>query len=83
MLTKAYSSYTVVDVVDGLRWLGDFSEEPSNPQISDAYYNTQTKKSYIYDGEQWVVFASDGKPGAPGNGVSGVFMEYHLSPSCL
>lgn len=60
MSTKAHSSYTIIDVIDGLQWQGSLSTAPTNPQIGWAYYNTTTKESYIYDGNQWVVFAKDG-----------------------
>ena len=78
MLIKAYSSYTVVDVVDGMQWQGNFAVAPENPQLSWAYYNTTEKQSYIYDGTQWVVFAKDG---SKGNGISEKLQQYYESTS--
>lgn len=75
MSIKAYSSYTIVDVIDGLQWQGNSSTAPENPQSGWAYYNTTTKESYIYDGEQWVVFASDG------NGIAERVQQYYNSTS--
>ena len=60
MSTKAYSSYTIIDVVDGMQWQPDATSHPANPQEGWAYYNTAERKSYLYDGEKWVVFAKDG-----------------------
>ena len=63
MLAKAYSSYTIVDVVDGLQWQGNSSSPPENPQMGWAYYNIKDGKSYLWDGEKWVEFAHDGADG--------------------
>ena len=78
MSTKAHSSYTIVDVIDGLQWQGNLSEAPSNPKQGWAYYNTTTTQSYIYDGEQWVVFAKDG---TSGDGVTDRVTQYYESDS--
>lgn len=59
MQQKAYASYSLVDMTDGLLWKGDLPQHPLNPQRSWAYYNTKEKKSYLYDGEQWVIFSQD------------------------
>ncbi|MDR0387688.1 MAG: fibronectin type III domain-containing protein [Treponema sp.] len=49
-----------------LVWKGSFTEAPANPQTNWAYYNTSERKSYIYDGTGWQVFAQDGNAGADG-----------------
>lgn len=63
MSTKAYSSFTLVDVVDGIQWQPDAATAPSNPKEGYAYYNTEDKASYIYDGQQWNLLSKDGEPG--------------------
>lgn len=78
---KAYSSYTIIDVIDGLQWQGDLDAAPENPKEGWAYYNTQTKMSYIYDGEKWVVFVRDGERGPDGASVSAITEQYHISES--
>lgn len=47
-------------------WKGSLEAAPESPEVGWAYYNTTDKKSYIYDGENWQVFAQDGKDGADG-----------------
>lgn len=59
LMQKAYSSYTIIDVTDGVNWLGELEQAPSTPKQSDAYYNVVEKKSYIYDGENWQIFSYD------------------------
>lgn len=76
MSTKAYSSYTIIDVVDGLQWQGDSASDPQNPQMGWAYYNTIAKQSFLYDGEKWVMFAKDGSQGI---GVSNVANYYYAT----
>lgn len=78
---KAYSSYTIIDVIDGLQWQGDLDAAPENPKEGWAYYNTQTKMSYIYDGEKWVVFVRDGERGPDGASVSAITEQYYISES--
>lgn len=73
MSIKAYSSYTVIDVVDGMQWQNDAASHPANPKEGWAYYNTVDKRSYIYDGEKWVVFSKDGSDG------DGISYKYYLS----
>ena len=56
-------------------WKGSLAAAPENPETGWAYYNTAEKKSYIYDGQTWQIFAQDGidgKNGADGkNGTNG------------
>lgn len=56
-----------------ITWKGSTSFAPSNPKAGWAYYNTTTKKSYIFDGTSWQIMAQDGKNGSNGtsNGSSG------------
>jgi hypothetical protein len=75
---KSFASYSIIDVVDGMIWKGDLSSHPSNPERSWAYYNTTDKKSYLYDGSQWVVFVKDG---IAGNSVTGVINYYYAHTS--
>ncbi|MBP5553096.1 MAG: carboxypeptidase regulatory-like domain-containing protein, partial [Spirochaetales bacterium] len=44
-------------------WLGSFATAPQNPERLNAYYNTETGCSYIYDGMQWTLLASKGAQG--------------------
>lgn len=75
---KSFASYSIIDVVDGMIWKGDLSSHPSNPERSWAYYNTTDKKSYLYDGSQWVVFVKDG---VAGNSVTSVVNYYYAHTS--
>ena len=44
----------------GIVWKGSLASNPSSPQLNWAYYNTNDKKSYIYDGSSWQTLAVDG-----------------------
>lgn len=61
MSMRAYSSYTIVDLIDGLEWKGNLSSAPANPKEGWAYHNIYDKKSYIYTGTQWVIFVQNGE----------------------
>ncbi|HOU73637.1 MAG TPA: hypothetical protein PLW22_02660, partial [Tenuifilum sp.] len=54
--------------LDGISliWLGSFDNEPIAPTLNNAYYNTTTKKSYIWDGDSWEIIAQDGEVGPVG-----------------
>ena len=55
-----------------ITWKGSYSSAPTNPKAGWAYYNTSTKKSYIYDGSSWQIMAQDGVDGKDGSdGSSG------------
>lgn len=60
------------DGADGISiiWLGNFSTEPSSPKNGNAYYNTVSKKAYVYQDGVWYVMAMDGLDGQ--NGADGV-----------
>ena len=47
-------------------WLGSYAVAPSNPMLNQAYYNSEDKKSYIWDGELWQILSQDGINGATG-----------------
>jgi hypothetical protein len=51
------ASFTLVDIVDGMTWKGEYSEAPPNPQLGWVYHNTTDGISWIYDGTEWKVFA--------------------------
>jgi len=40
-------------------WKGDLAAAPSNPVAGWAYFNTTTRKSYIYDGTEWQIIAQE------------------------
>ncbi len=44
----------------GVSFTGSLPAAPLTPTRNQAYYNTSDKKSYIYDGVQWQIFAQDG-----------------------
>ena len=46
-------------------WLGSFATDPENPARMNAYYNTDTGCSYIYDGTKWTLLARKGDQGEP------------------
>jgi hypothetical protein len=38
-----------------IQWLGSFDSDPASPQLNQAYFNTVTGNSYIYNGSAWVI----------------------------
>lgn len=59
---------------DGLsiEWLGELSTVPSSPTVNQAYYNTDDKKAYIFNGTSWDILSQDGVDGTNGtNGING------------
>ena len=44
-------------------WKGSLSQDPSDPEVGWAYYNTTVRKSFIYDGTSWQIIAQDGIDG--------------------
>lgn len=56
-----------------LTWLGSFDSDPLSPSTNQAYYNTTTKRSYVFDGIAWKVIAIDGEIGPKGEpGIQGI-----------
>ena len=68
-----------VDGIDGVSmvWLGSLGTAPGSPNLNEAYYNTATMQSQIWDGTAWQTVAVDGLAGANGtNGVDGISMVW-------
>ncbi len=40
--------------------LGDFATAPESPNLSDFYYNTTTRESYVWNGTTWALLSKDG-----------------------
>jgi hypothetical protein len=63
-----------------LTWKGTFTAHPANPQTNWAYYNSEDKKSYIYNGSGWQTLAVDGAIGPEGpkgnNGANGISLTW-------
>jgi len=38
-----------------IQWLGSFDSDPASPLLNQAYFNTVTGNSYIYNGSAWVI----------------------------
>jgi hypothetical protein len=49
-----------------ITWQGGLASAPSNPQKGWAYYDTDQKKSFIWDGSSWQILAQDGTDGSGG-----------------
>lgn len=49
-----------------IEWKGSSKTVLSNPSAGWAYYNSQEKKSFIFDGTQWQIMAQDGADGNNG-----------------
>jgi RPA family protein len=67
------------DGQDGIsiNWLGSFASAPSNPSLNEAYYNTSSGMSFIWDGSQWQMITQDGQEGAQGPpGQDGAAMQW-------
>ena len=47
-------------------WLGSRNSAPENPERLNAYYNTETGCSYIYNGTSWDTLAAKGDQGDQG-----------------
>jgi len=47
----------------GINWLGSFAANPSTPNLNDAYYNTTSGQSFVWDGSSWNIMAQDGTAG--------------------
>ena len=52
---------------NSIEWKGSSSTAPSNPELYWAYYNTVTRCSYIYNGSQWDLLASNASDSTGGN----------------
>ena len=49
-----------------ISWRGTMTSHPPSPQLNWAYYNSASRKSYIYDGTAWQTLAQDGEVGPEG-----------------
>ena len=61
ILSQSIGGNTTVQVL--INWRGTFNAAPLNPNLGDAYYNSTTKCSYIYDGSIWQQISKDGEDG--------------------
>ncbi|MCL2192959.1 MAG: CotH kinase family protein, partial [Treponema sp.] len=68
----------------GLVWRGSFDgfghPDLADPQVNWAFYNTTSRRSYVFDGETWQVLARDGPQADDPSGyvfvpVTGVSLE--------
>lgn len=69
-----------------LRYKGEFSSHPANPENGWYYYNTADGKSYVYQDGAWYQMTVDGINGSNGtNGVSSfkstVFLRSNTTPA--
>jgi hypothetical protein len=59
----------------GINWLGTFSAPPPTPALNDAFYNSSTGQSFVWDGAAWNMMTQDGTAGGfiggPGINVAG------------
>lgn len=57
-----------VDGIDGISitWLGSFTSAPGSPNLNEAYYNTTSLQSFVWNGTAWNVIAKDGINGVDG-----------------
>lgn len=53
---------------DSLRWRGTFAgSRPNDPKELDLYRDSLAKKTFFYDGTDWVLWVSDGDKGDKGD----------------
>ena len=82
---KGIDYFDGTDGADGtsIVWKGNFNSAPSNPENGWAYYNTQSKASYVYQSGSWYQMSIDGVDGQDGNdGISIVWKgESSSAPS--
>ena len=64
ILATTIEKDTIVKI--SINWRGTYNAAPTNPAIGDAYYNSTSKTSYIYDGSVWQVMSKDGSDGKDG-----------------
>ena len=58
-------------------WLGSFECDPENPTRLNAYFNTETGCSYIFNGTTWDLLASKGTHGEQGqSGAAGTSITW-------
>lgn len=78
--TMATSAGGNTTVTVSINWLGTFDAAPMNPSIGNAYYNSTTGASYIFDGSVWQQISKDGESGTDGsNGISTTVTGYLIN----
>lgn len=60
---------------NSLIWKGFSTEEPENPKLNWAYFNTTDRCLYVFNGESWVLLVQDGKDG---DGNIHIFGEWQV-----
>jgi DnaJ-class molecular chaperone len=46
------------NIFNGATWMEPNGNHPSNPQVGQAYINTNNNEAYVYDGNTWVQVVS-------------------------
>lgn len=64
----------VIEIV----WKGSLEKSPENPKSGWAYYNPQSRASYLFDGTTWVIIAKDGADGIPGKDGKSIIWKGEL-----
>ncbi len=63
-----------------ITWLGSLAAAPATPNLNEAYYNTTSGQSFVWDGSAWQTVAQDGATGAAGtngtNGTNGISITW-------
>jgi hypothetical protein len=49
-----------------ISWLGTFASPPTSPTLNQAYYNSASNQSMIWNGTSWQLMAKDGTQGLQG-----------------
>lgn len=58
---------------NSITWKGSLAQDPENPQLYWAYYNTTDGCSYIWTGENWDIISKNGLDGTNGeDGTDGI-----------
>lgn len=63
-LAQSVGGDTIVHVP--INWRGSYSSAPMFPSVGDAYYNSTSKASYVFDGSVWQQMSKDGADGKDG-----------------
>jgi hypothetical protein len=65
-----------VDGVDGVSivWLGAQAAAPATPNLNEAYYNTTSGQSFIWDGSAWNIIAQDGVINVSGSAIGDILV---------
>ena len=52
---------------EGVNWLGELEAAPESPDVADAYRNTTSNTTTIWNGESWETLVLDGEQGDTGD----------------